>query len=190
MSVPRACASRILYVTLIAMLATSISVNTWQWMNPRIIEQEKTVDVEKIVEVYIPHQYIERQYLNRTELRGCPHFYMQIYSWNFQINQGIFVDSAIVFQIGEYGASLKLIDCEITNTNIHLMNLDLELEGCIVSDTEFTAGGAKYQPASNEGVLVSNTRFIGNNIFDIVFVNGTGNRGLENCTFNNRVISG
>ena len=157
-------------------LIISVSANVWQFFNVTEVEVEKTVYVEIPIEVpvEIPQtSTLEEYYVNgRVDVQFCD-------SFNFV--DGTF-EYADVWFMGPWDCHVTFRSCKIKNVTFTLTMLQVRLENCTVQNSYFRE---ENQPPT---VTLSGTSFTGSTTFNVNVVNGTGNTGLENVTFEGRVF--
>ena len=164
-------------------LAVSTSLNIWQFNNVR--EVEKIVYAEVPVEV--PIEVSQTNSLERFYLKGSEHFTVQFNDGNtdgtpYDFVHGTFIESDIALY-GEWDVMITFRFCEMENITLDLTNIEIKLENCTVQNSYF-------EGTFDSAVHLSGSSFIGSSTFNVSVVNGTGNTGLENVTFEGIVVQG
>jgi len=157
-------------------LVISVSTNIWQFFNVTEVEVEKTVYVEVPIEV--PIEVPQTSTLKQYDLKGS--LDVQFYD-SFDFIEGTFEFSDVWF-MGPWDCHVTFRSCEIKNVTFTLTMLTIKLENCTVQNSYFNG---ENHPAV---VCLSGTSFIGSTTFNVNVLNGTGNTGLENVTFEGRVF--
>ena len=153
-------------------LVISVSANIWQFFNVTEVEVEKTVYVE------VPVEIPQTSTLPNHHVKGS--LDVQFYD-SFDFIDGTFEFSDIWF-MGPWDCHVTFRSCEIKNVTFTLTMLQIRLENCTVQNSYFRG---ENQPAV---VCLSGTSFVGSTTFNVNVLNGTGNTGLENVTFEGRVF--
>ena len=100
---------------------------------------------------------------------------------SFDFVDGTFESSDVWF-MGVWDCHVTFRSCEINNVKFTLTMLHVRLENCTVQSSYFE------EESHHPDVYISGTSFVGSTTFTVDVVNGTGNTGLENVTFEGRVF--
>ena len=174
----------VIILVLISCLAVSMGSNIWQLNNVREIEKPVEVPVEVPIEVLVPSENGPRRF-ERFLIKGSERFDVQFGDGDtsgefYEFVHGTVESSDVTFR-GEWDVLVTFRFCEIKNTTFDLTNIAITLENCTVQDSYF-------EGTFDSVVHITGTAFTGVTAFDIPVVNGTGNTGLENVVFEDRVF--
>lgn len=157
---------------LTGIIITSILALSLHQANPII--KEITV-IEEII-VFTPRD----SSLTNFDIRNVDLFYADFMDDDFQFIRGDFSFCDMEW-CGYWDCMVTISETKITNCTFDLTNFDILLENCIVKNCYFKG-------ASQVGVHLNKTTFLGENIFDVNVVDRGGNTGFENVQFNEGIF--
>jgi len=172
---------------LVCCLVVSIFQNAWQFVNPREVEKivEVEVPVEVPIEVFVPTKAEPLRLFERFLIKGSEHFAVQFGDGDTSAEFYEFIHGTLSFTdvtfSGEWATEVTFRFCEIKNATFDLENMYVVLANCSVENSYF-------EGTFDSAVCLRGTAFTGVTTFDIPVVNGTGNTGLENVIFEDRVF--